>query len=317
MLYYIWGDYVKCIICGKEFNPKSSLNVICSEECRKKRKSQTAKRNYINIKSGIYQDKNKNFAEFNELKLGKDFLCRYWDYEKNNINPYKIQPYSHKYIYIKCQDVGYHESYKVLASNFTKGSRCPYCNTFASGKVHIKDSLGYNFKEVINIWSSKNEKTPYDYACYSYKDVWFKCEKGKHKDYKQKIYNKTKLGCGCPKCNESKGEKVIEEYLNLNNYEFEKEYKFNELVGERNHHLRFDFAILKDNRVKALVEYDGEFHYNKHFKSRDELSLIKQINRDAIKADFAKKNKIKLIRIPYWEFENINRILNKELKGVV
>ena len=69
--------------------------------------------------------------------------------------------------------------------------------------------------------------------------------------------------------------------------------------------------------LEALVEYDGEFHYNKHFKSRDELSLIKQSNRDAIKADFAKKNKIKLIRIPYWEFENINRILNKELRGVV
>ena len=35
--------------------------------------------------------------------------------------------------------------------------------------------------------------------------------------------------------------------------------------------------------------------------------------RDTIKNDYCKKNNINLIRIPYWEFDNIEKILNREL----
>ena len=35
--------------------------------------------------------------------------------------------------------------------------------------------------------------------------------------------------------------------------------------------------------------------------------------KDNIKSEFAKQHNIKLIRIPYWEFENIDDILYREL----
>jgi hypothetical protein len=33
-----------------------------------------------------------------------------------------------------------------------------------------------------------------------------------------------------------------------------------------------------------------------------------------MKRDYCKKNNIKLIEIPYWDFDNIEEILDKELK---
>ena len=35
---------------------------------------------------------------------------------------------------------------------------------------------------------------------------------------------------------------------------------------------------------------------------------------DNIKNQYCKDNNIKLVRIPYWEFDNIENILEKELK---
>ena len=62
-----------------------------------------------------------------------------------------------------------------------------------------------------------------------------------------------------------------------------------------------------------LIEYDGELHYKpgrwKEAKNKFNSILI----TDNIKSEFAKQHKIKLIRIPYWEFNNIDDILYREL----
>ena len=77
----------------------------------------------------------------------------------------------------------------------------------------------------------------------------------------------------------------------------------------------FDFAIFEKNLdLKCLIEHDGEQHYKicKNFKmSSKDLSEIQR--RDKIKTDYCLKNNIKLIRIPYWEKNNIEKILSKEL----
>ena len=115
-------------------------------------------------------------------------------------------------------------------------------------------------------------------------------------------------GRRCPYCNESKGEKFISDILSNNNIEFYKEYYFDDLYGDYKH-LRFDFAIFKENELYCLVEYDGLFHY-------EETSLCNNLKRqkryDELKNDYCEDNNIKLIRIPYWEFDNIEKILIKE-----
>ena len=119
----------------------------------------------------------------------------------------------------------------------------------------------------------------------------------------------------CPKCRASKGELKIIKYLNERNIKYEREYSFDELRGKKDRLYRFDFAILgKRNGVKALIEYDGVMHYKKKRKNQN---LFEYMERDNVKSEYAKRKKIKLIRIPYWEIDNIENILDKELKGVV
>ncbi|WP_277233519.1 hypothetical protein [Romboutsia timonensis] len=119
----------------------------------------------------------------------------------------------------------------------------------------------------------------------------------------------------CPMCKASKGELAIIEYLNKKNIKYEHEYSFDDFKGKRNRLYRFDFAILgKRNGVKALIEYDGIMHYKKKRKEQD---LFECMERDNVKSEYAKKKRIKLIRIPYWEFDNIENILDRELEGVI
>lgn len=61
-----------------------------------------------------------------------------------------------------------------------------------------------------------------------------------------------------------------------------------------------------------LVEYDGILHYEDKFNNHLEFSKTKV--RDKIKTTFCKDNNIPLLRIPYWDFDNIEKILNEALR---
>ena len=118
------------------------------------------------------------------------------------------------------------------------------------------------------------------------------------------------LGGGCPHCKKSKGEDKCESWLLDNHFIYEKEYKFDDLLSPNGYNLRFDFAVLKDNEVQSLIEYDGEFHYRNILEKG---KLEKQQLYDSIKDTYIKEHNIKLIRIPYWEYKNIDKILEKAL----
>ena len=107
--------------------------------------------------------------------------------------------------------------------------------------------------------------------------------------------------CGCIKS--SIGEKNIETILKENNISYEKEKTFlNFNYPNTGGKPRFDFYLPELNR---LIEFDGKQHYidtgwkNQHinFKIRQE--------QDILKNDYAKSNKIDLVRIPYWERDNV------------
>ena len=120
------------------------------------------------------------------------------------------------------------------------------------------------------------------------------------------------LTCGCKN---SKGEFLISQFLKEKNIQFSSQY-----IDKRckyKSYLKFDFSLMIDNEL-ILIEYDGAFHYFPiSFKKEDiESANIRfkiQKQKDEIKNNFCKENGIKLIRIPYWDFKNINTILSKEL----
>lgn len=126
------------------------------------------------------------------------------------------------------------------------------------------------------------------------------CDCGKIKsirghNLKRKDENRT-ISCGCQ--HKSIGEINIADILNNNNINFIEQYRFLEMPKKS-----YDFAIIKDNQIIRLIEFDGEQHYQEVPEWRTTLEIIQQ--RDKEKNEYALSHNIPLVRIPYWERDNI------------
>jgi len=165
----------------------------------------TSKRYYFKCSDGIHESelhslyvltvlkgqckcgKCNSFAFWGINNICEDFLEKYWDYENNTVDPWKISAQCNEKVWIKCQKKDYHGSYDVDCSNFYNGKRCPYC---ASKIVHPKDSFAqYHIdntdKDFIEkYWSIKNKVNPFEISLSSAVEIWIKCqEKDYHEDY--------------------------------------------------------------------------------------------------------------------------------------
>jgi very-short-patch-repair endonuclease len=119
-------------------------------------------------------------------------------------------------------------------------------------------------------------------------------------------------GCGCPNCNESKGEKEISRFLDKNNISYYRQHKFDDC---RNiHSLPFDFYISK---FRTVIEFDGKQHFQpiEHFGGLESYERLK-IN-DKIKNDYCEENYINIIRIRYDQIDDIWKILWDNLKNYI
>ena len=96
-----------------------------------------------------------------------------------------------------------------------------------------------------------------------------------------------------------------------NNIIFKEQFSFNDCLSDKNYKLFFDFAIFEDDKLKYLIEYQGIQHYQESIFSKYE-SLQERQNRDNIKREYCKSHNIKLIEIPYWDYEKINYSYIKE-----
>lgn len=111
----------------------------------------------------------------------------------------------------------------------------------------------------------------------------------------------------CQSCRdtESIGERKIRMYLESNNILFEQEKWFSDCRDVNP--LPFDFYLPHYN---TIIEFDGKQHYEQGHFTHSKLSYTQA--HDAIKNNYCKNNNIKLIRIPYWDLNNIESILNNE-----
>lgn len=118
-----------------------------------------------------------------------------------------------------------------------------------------------------------------------------------------------KIGkCNSCGCLISKGETTISNILNSMKLNFKSQYYFSNLVSKKNIPLRFDFAVFKNTELLCLIEYQGEQHYiykEKGWNNKENFDRLKK--SDNLKKEYCLKNNIKLIEIPYWDFEKLNR----------
>ena len=251
-----------------------------------------------------------SFAYHIEVELNEP-LDNYWDWNKNELNPYHIYKSSKQKIWIKCQNKNYH-IYETTCNKFHQKRRCPYCDSFASHKVHPFDSFGALYPKKAKYWSNKNKVSTYDVSIFSHKEYWFICEKC-YRPFKRRLNNINNRGdsLNCVNCVCSKGEQRINEWLKNNSINFIPQKTFNNLVGLNNGNLSYDFYLPDYN---LLIEYQGEQH--EHFVKGFQKSIKnfeKQLEHDRRKRQYAINNNIELLEIWYWDYDNIENILSNKL----
>ena len=93
----------------------------------------------------------------------------------------------------------------------------------------------------------------------------------------------------------------IQKLLEENSIVYIKEYSFSDLKNKKV--LRFDFAIIENNQIVRLIEFDGIQHFEE--QNYFTHNLTETQNNDIIKNEYCKSNNIPLVRIPYWKRDNI------------
>lgn len=163
-------------------------------------------------------------------RFGEEYLWSHW-HSSNTVSPWDV-PSGRIYgeIIIQCHKHDYHV-YGQAPRSFAIGVGCPYC---INRKVHPLDSLGSKHPEILNRWSDKNNKSPYEYSPSSDAKVWFTCPNGVHEDYLQEVHNATNYGFTCRKC--------------------ENERAGRERRGENNHFWRGGVTP-EQNLLRKQVEY--------------------------------------------------------------
>ena len=117
------------------------------------------------------------------------------------------------------------------------------------------------------------------------------------------------ISCGCIN---SKGNTFIKLYLQNHSYNFKSEYQISECKDQKP--LPFDFALLKEEQLIGLIEYQGiqHFTYQNHgWENKEKFEIIQK--HDKIKFDYCKENNIKLYYITYKDNieQKLQEILNE------
>ena len=148
--------------------------------------------------------------------------------------------------------------------------------------------------------------------------VKLRCKCNKHNTYFSTTPHSL-LGCkcGCPVCNETHGERKMKIALENLGVNITQQYTFDDCADRQK--LKFD-AFSKE--TNTAFEYQGEQHYRVvDFSGRNAERAKSQFyelrKRDDIKRSYCKEHGIKLIEVPYWEYDNMDEFLSKRLTDTI
>lgn len=181
-----------------------------------------------------------------------------------------------------------------LREGRTKSCGCLKKESDRKPKGNVKDEIGNKYGHLTVIKREGSDKNGQaKWVC--------RCDCGNSNDIIV-LGNNLRRGhttsCGCDR--RSKGEKKIIELLHKDNIPFIPEKTM--FRYENGNRSTFDFYI----EDKYLIEYDGETHYRSNIHGwHNEEQLSRQQERDMIKNEWCRANKVPLIRIPYWYYKNL------------
>ena len=134
-----------------------------------------------------------------------------------------------------------------------------------------------------------------------------------HGDFFQNPQDHLK-GRSCPKCNRSKGEQIIEDFLKYKKIEYKAQIKFSECKDKKK--LSFDFGISKNNMMVGLIEFQGRQHYQSIELFGGDAALTLYQYHDILKRTYCLQNNIPLLEIPYTQKDNIPAMLETFIEKV-
>lgn len=229
---------------------------------------------------------------------------------KQELESYNIELISKQYIntstkiQLKCEHGHIYES-TLDNIRQVKRNRCPYCN----GGIALRH-------EDVELFVMEQGYTMLGKYVPNEK-LHLICPNGHQYDVSAMNFIHKEHRCTQCKNTSSKGEKKIYSLLHSYKIDFQTEYSFNGKCRNSltNRPLPFDVYI---ESLNVCIEYDGEGHYKPIIRGSQTIEeATKEYNdivyRDKLKNEFCKTHKIKLIRIPYWEYENIETILKEQL----
>lgn len=272
-------------------NSKTKVEIICKEHGPF----------FMKLNAHIYQKQNcprcqkKVFNTNDFIKESTKIHDNIYNYSKVNYISCNLK------VEIICNK---HGSFFMRPSDHVNSKQgCPKCGKENMSKLKRKD-IDILLEEFIKLNGDL-----YDYSLINYFNnntkVDIICKE--HGVFKQTPKSHLK-GNGCPRCKSSKGERRIISFLTEKNIDFIFQKKFDECLSKNK--LSFDFYLSEQN---ICIEYDGD----QHFKPINYFGGIEQFNKqkqnDKIKNKYCLDNKIKLIRIPFYKYDEIEKILTFEL----
>jgi very-short-patch-repair endonuclease/ribosomal protein S27AE len=332
---YIWEISYNNFINKKTGCPKCSGTLkYTHDEVLEKIKIKCNQLNYIIIEPFVYKNNHSNNLKLKCLKDNYQWNTSYKKFINLECGCPKCsgllkltQQESENKVNQRCEEENYELLYPFIYKNGTKTHLTLKCKkdgyiweSIFSNFVYLKYGCSRCGNNLLTTQQEAENK------------VKLKCEEKNYTLLNEFIYNsslttKISLSCnlghkwfpnyndfvnldsGCPHCKESKGEKIIDLYLKEKNIKYKREFKFDDCKNKLK--LPFDFYLPEEN---ICVEYDGEQHYKSINNFGGEMGLKSMQIRDQIKTDYCKNNNIKLIRIPYFEIKNIEKILDENIK---
>lgn len=187
--------------------------------------------------------------------------------------------------------------YEIQFNGFHKGHRCKLCSN--TNVKYIYDQV----KEYIVSQGDKlisteyiNNKTKLEIEC---------CNGHKY----ERRYDKYKQGQRCPICKASSGEQMLYHILQELEIDFKREKRFKDCREVNT--LPFDTYI---ESLNLIIEFDGEQHFKPKFGEKEFNEIV---YHDAIKNAYCEDNNINLLRIPFWEIDNMKEIVKNKIDELI
>lgn len=209
---------------------------------------------------------------------------------------------SHEKLDCMCKIDG--NTWSTSWNKLSRGHGCPKCKGRKIGETRA-NTLEYVRKTL----RDNNKNIEIVSNCYKNNDSNLKlvCSKDNH-TWENTWRNIRHSGYTCPKCSMSKGELRVSNALSNLKLKYETQKSFADCKSKNN--LRFDFYI---HELKTCIEYDGLQHIQSVDFFGGEEGFKQTKLRDGIKNLYCKNNNLNLIRIPHYDYDRIDEILEREL----